>query len=318
MKVFKTIVCVILALMVFVCTLGGTSMLAARRIVSEPDRIAELVCDESYDTAICETVRNEVDRAKLLLSLSEDIFEKNVSDAEIVESAHAAFKAVMRRVLDGDEAPLPEFESFALLEAIRADIAAYAAEHDLQAEDGSAEEVYDYIRMRVNAQLRIVNESYLEKVPDLSPVQKAFSFWFVPMIVAAVCAALIFVIRRKELVRALNTVTVPVYSAALLGFVISRVLTVKDYVSKVSLDQSMLREALIRIYRVTVGSFEKCFGIALIAAVVLLVCDIALVARFGYTKAAPKKTEPAAPETSEAPKAREVPETSKTPETPEE
>lgn len=283
MRVFKTIICILLAVIVFAGVFSGTAMLAANSVLSsDPIKLAEIIADEDYDAMMLSSVRAEVDRAKLLLSLDDEVFDNSVSDADISEAAHKILAAVISRILENNGAPLPEFESDKLLDAITENINSYAEAHDLIVEEGSAAEVYDYIRLRVTDQMRIASESYINKIPDLSRVKSLLSMWYLPLIAAIVCAALIFVIRRREAVRALNTVTIPVYSAAFFGYVISRIFSIKDYLSKVSLDESMLREFLIRFYRITFGSFEKCFGIALAVALVLLACDIAFVSKFGY------------------------------------
>ncbi len=284
MRIVKTAVCVILAVFIFFGVFGGIAMLSARGLISDPEALAEKLADDEYDAKMRETVSDDIDLAVLLLSLDKKTFDANVSGEDIDAASHAMISALMHRILRGGDRELPAFESEKLLDAIRRDIADYAAEHELIAEEGAAEEVYEYIYGRVTDQIRVISESYLEKIPDLNGVQKWLSVWYVPFCAAAFFAVIIFVIRRKEILRALNAVTIPVYAASFTGYVVFRILEVKDYLTKVSLEQSMLRELLIRIYRVGVSSFRRCFGIALIASLVLLVADIVLISIFGTGK----------------------------------
>lgn len=281
MKIVKTVACVILALIIFAGVFGGTAMIAANGVVSDPPALAEKIADAEYDAAVCAAVRDEIDRAMMLLSVSENIFDGNVTDADINEASHTMLAAVTARILRRDDSPLPEFSNEKLRAAIRADIEKYAEEHDLEADADAPDEVYSYICGRVTDQIRVASEKYIDKVPDLTKLEKLISMWYIPFAAAFVCAAAIFVIRRRELVRALTAVTIPVYAASFIGLVVFRVLEAKDYISKVSLDRSILREFLIRVYRIAVGSFARAFGIALIAALVLLAVNVVTAALFG-------------------------------------
>ena len=278
MKTVKTVVCVLLALVIFAGTLGGLAMLAAKSVVSDPDALARGIADEKYDALVCSFVRGDVEHAMLLLSVDEDLFEKSVSDAEIIEAAHGMLTAATRRILTNDRGPLPGFTSDKLREAIQNDIHGFAAEHGLEVEDGAVDEVYVYLCDRVTSQIMIADESYLDKIPDLSRLQNLLDLWYAPFAAALLCAVMIVILRLREPARALTAVAAPAYFASLIGFVVFRVIQTKDYISNLSLDSSMLREFLVRLYRIASASFVKYFGIALAASLVLLTAALVLTA----------------------------------------
>lgn len=281
MNAVRSAVCILLAVLLFLCFACGTAALSLKIFFSEPERMADMTVSGDYYELMRDDVNDAVERALMLMSLREDVFENAVADEDIDREAYRSLVAVYDRIINGSEGDLPEFEHEKLREAIEEDLRAYAQENGLVYEEGSADEVYEYLCGSVSQRIHVIGSNYISKIRPITSRLWALDLWYVPMIAAAVLAAAILLIRRRTLFLGFHTVLCALYAGSFLPLVVSLLFLAKDYMSNIIISNYALRELLLRLYVSVFSTLSKVFGISFIVVVILLCADIYLLAKYG-------------------------------------
>ena len=280
MNTLKRIVCVLLAFLMFVSLIFGILSLTTYYITEDPDYILDRTVDGEYDEAVHQSVNDGVARAMMLISLQEYVFTNSVSNEEIDEISHQTLLATYKKLFLDPDTVLPVFESQSLKEAIVREFEIYASENGLVLEDGSAEEVYEYLCSDVTYSLRAVGEGYIEKLSGLPALRSKLIYGYAAIAAAVVFAAGIILLRRRDIVSGIHMAIIPVYFSSFIVFVLSSMLLAKNYIANISLADSLLRELMIRFYDFVFGEYSRVSLIVLIPAAVLTIGSIILLAVF--------------------------------------
>ncbi|MBO4452870.1 MAG: hypothetical protein J5793_02940 [Clostridia bacterium] len=282
MKALKTVAVVLLAVLLFAGVFAGIALCSLGSLLSDPERLARETADEEYFYTLHESVERSVElTAQSLISIDKEVIVSGIDFAGIDERAVQSLEVTYRRILTGESEPLPEYESRKLYDTINASIEEYAAENGLIVEEGSAAEIYEYVRDDIDAVIWVVRDNYINKLSFVPKYLQYFDYRFVPFVISAVCAAAIAAVYRKKIFVAINVVCTAFFAGSFLPFLLSSLLVSRDYISNLALADSMLRELFIRVYRLTFGGIKAFSAPFFAVSLVLLIASIAVIAVFG-------------------------------------
>jgi len=281
MKALKTAVCMILALLIFFCFAAGIAALSVSSFIADPVKLSDITVSGNYYELMRDEVGDAVQRSVMLLSLDESVFTENVADEEIDKTAYETLEVIYSRILKGSETELPRFGSEKLLAAVETELRAYAEENDLVYEEGSEEEVYEYLCGAVSQRMHVIGGRFIEKMTPYTRRLAVLDKWYLPLLVCAVFSAAIILIRKREIFLGIHTVLCALYAGSFFPFVLARIFAAKDYMKNIILSNYSLRELLLQLYRALFASLSLTFGIVFAIVAALLAADIFLLAKYG-------------------------------------
>ena len=252
-RFFRNIVTVILGVLIFVSFFGGLLWMLVDREVKNSGQLCVEIADTAFTSAVYESFEKSLERNMALVAIKPEDISHILTKAELTNEVPRGVDWLTGCLMGKPHLDY-KYENEELLAQIKVLLQAYADEHNVEFEEGSAEAVYGMVCDTVTAEVQLLSPKYAEKVHGVtSKLVPYLGMWYLPIAVWAVCVAGVLVIGRRRILNAVYNVILPTYLGSFTVFAAVYILYSKDYLANTVLGGTTLQLYLQRLYS---GMFE--------------------------------------------------------------
>lgn len=275
MKVVKRIISVILAIIVFLSIIAMTCLEVVNQVVSSPENMANKIIDDKYVDYLNKEIYGDLDKSLSLVIIKskdfEDIITKDFLRTEGLDALTTTLSCMFGLCEESYS-----FESKAIKERIEERLELYAQEFDIEYVDGSSDEVYELITDRIELRLSVVSDSYTELVaPYAQKAGMLSSYWYLPLVLAIFCFAIMIVLELKRIRTALYTAVLPCFLGSFTTLAFSVIMLNKNYLAKIVLSDGAFKYMIQKFYSAVFSTMKD---ISLMLSILFLVSAIVIIA----------------------------------------
>lgn len=272
-RVLRKIVTALLCIVIFISSVVGLVTMIIDDVLAPTGKIGLVVADFEYGDKMYDTVCEKLEENMALVAITMDDISDIISEDEIRRAVPEASVFLAKRLL-GVSTEEWKYENEDLRALIGEKLDAYAKANDIEYKEGSADEVYEMICGTVSAELNVVTQSYVEKVsPIFAKVRSICEYWMVFIILFLVSLAVVLIIGRRHIKKAIYNVMFPTYFAAFAVYVTSAILYSKDYLAKTIL-KGMLQHYIRGVYNTILSDLKQVSGFFVILCIITTVLII--------------------------------------------
>lgn len=247
-RILRRIATGILGVIIFVSFFAGLLWMLVDREVKNSGQLSVKLADTAFTTAVYESFEKSLERNMALVAIKPEDISHILTKEELSDEIPRGVD-VLTSCLMGKPHLDYKYENEELLAEIARLLQAYADEHGVEFEEGSAEAVYGMVCDTVTAEVQLLSPKYADKIHGVtSKLAPYLGMWYVPFAVWALSIAGVLVIGRRRILNAVYNVILPTYLGSFTAFGAIFILHSKDYLANTVLGGTTLQLYLQGLY----------------------------------------------------------------------
>ncbi len=243
-KILTAVLCVVM----FLSLVTGIVAAMMNSTLKDSSSLVIDVVNAEYNDILYRSLTEELEKKMALVVIKPEDISDIITEELVQDVAPVSTGSLINRLFGGDD-DIWEYKSDELRARIDELLVNYAAQMGIEYEEGSGDQVYEMICDVVSSEMNVIPQAYISKVaPFVVKLGKLCSYWYVPVIVYAVCVIAVLLIGRKRIKNAIYNAVLPSYFATFTVFAVSAVLYSKDYLAKTIIKNEAFQHLLRQIY----------------------------------------------------------------------
>ena len=281
MKTFKSILSAVLSVIIFI---SGFVFIAAGILnytLFNVNFYTSRITDNEYSDILYNSVSEEINKRINTIQISQEGVMSVIDKNELNRMSESIVSDITEYILHRTEYKPVRYENKSLKETIEKELNAFAAEHNMTVQEGSVDEIYKFVTDIISSEINLIHKSYLDKIPPLEKYVRAAGFYYIFIIITAICSAAVLIINRKNILKGLYAVLSPLWIANCAVFIPAVMFSIYDFPPRIALAESPLKLFISNTIYGFTGIVCTVTGVILTVLTLALAANIFFVVRKG-------------------------------------
>jgi len=246
--IFKKAGTVVLCILMFLSLALSVASAIVNSTLKDSSELVIDTVDSEYTDILYDSVCSKLQRKMALVVIKPEDISDIITKDVVIDAAPISTASVLNRLFGKEDKPW-EYKSEELYTRIGELLEAYAAEMEIEYEDGSVDQVYELICKTVSDEVNVIPQSYISKVsPLFVKLGKICSLWYIPVIVYVICTAAVILLGKRNIKNAVYNAVIPSFFATFTIYAASAILYSKDYLAKTIIKNEAFQHFLRQVY----------------------------------------------------------------------